>query len=1162
MTRHANLRPTSARTPSARTALARTPAARARRGSARVVGLALAGLVAAASVALVAYFALKGRVATPNNAGAAQDSTASSEAPPDVRSTPGAAGAGGLRGLGSGSGMRVQLMDKNDPTRLSSEIVAEANEPLEGKRYLVTKPQSWFYLKDGRIVHIRGDRGRLYYPDRNSQPESGLLEGRVQIRLYEPGPAGFRPDPENPAAALSDPEPTLTFNTDSMSFDGTIGEFSTNDPVSVTGDAVDFTGQGLRIVINQTLQRAELIEIARGDRLVYRPKAAKTARAKADATSTPAATPVATTAAPPAAPAAAPLATGPVPTPAPTNTPAPAPARGPIDTFYHAVFGTDVTLARGQQQITAQTMDVWAHLVDNKLPESAAATGSTTKSAATTSSKPADQSADGPATGPANGPASPATATPSAHAGAASSAQVDPAAASIQTTRTEDEVVLTWSGPLVIRPVETRPAELAKEELMVAFGAAPDGTVQFRDEKTGARGYAGRIDYGGTSRAIKLTGAGPESVRLALSDAGTLVASHVEVGLASGAVRVLGRGVLTAAASSRGDSLLGTPSEPAPPASPRAQGARRLSWSDQADFAFQTRDGDMTSILEGAEVNGDVKATDGDRSLQGAFLKAVFTARGNTSDVRRLTVRDKVAAFDGKDSALAADFIDVAFTPGSRGSEPATFNATGNVMTRRAESTLWADSLDAKFGPDKKGANTVSYAVARGNARFERTDGVAAAADEIRADTLSQIVDLSGRNASVAKTTAPKPADSAANTSQDAAARQFGRITGTQIRLEGESRKLSVFGPGRFEHEQSGKNGGAPGTIVALWTKGMAYDDRAGEITCDGECTMTYRPDLFTEDTLRAERTRILFDPAGEDQGSDRRVLSAWARGSDFELQNGKPAQIESRNFARLDDGTRGPLSRIAYLESTVIDADIQGATLATPGAGKMLVVDKSQPAEKAPDQGARTDVPPVPANSTPTSGPAQPAAKPADLGGPGNTLFTWRESMKMERLRGTVTMNGVVRVTHQRTGDNELIEMESEQLVGHFRELAANASDKNPQPDAATAIAAAPSPGEASPIAGAPQPAEPEKKRVRAEFTGAEARGAVWARSGNRELLADNVDYDADASVMKAWSDTDRVVTIFDGTSPSPQTAQLIFWDLRKDRLEIRKPGTIIVPR
>ncbi|MEM7623591.1 MAG: hypothetical protein AAF235_10375, partial [Planctomycetota bacterium] len=102
----------------------------------------------------------------------------------------------------SGENMRIQIADADDPTKTAGEILVARFEPITPTSRRVEEPVAWFFLEDGKTLHIRADKGRFDIPPGQREPNRGRLEGGVRIRLFDPLPSGGRPAPDTAAPAL------------------------------------------------------------------------------------------------------------------------------------------------------------------------------------------------------------------------------------------------------------------------------------------------------------------------------------------------------------------------------------------------------------------------------------------------------------------------------------------------------------------------------------------------------------------------------------------------------------------------------------------------------------------------------------------------------------------------------------------------------------------------------------------------------------------------------------------------------------------------------------------------------------------------------------------------------------------------------------------------
>jgi hypothetical protein len=155
------------------------------------------------------------------------------------------------------------MMDKKDPRRKIGEFGYLNMDPLEEHRFAFDEPEAWLFLKSGRTLHIRADKGKLYVPDQQKQPEAGTISGSVLAELYEARPDGKKPDPKAD-------RPIGTLHTNSLTFDTTLYTASTEDPFVIEGDGGALYATGLQVVFNEVHQRLESLVIKQGDHAVLR----------------------------------------------------------------------------------------------------------------------------------------------------------------------------------------------------------------------------------------------------------------------------------------------------------------------------------------------------------------------------------------------------------------------------------------------------------------------------------------------------------------------------------------------------------------------------------------------------------------------------------------------------------------------------------------------------------------------------------------------------------------------------------------------------------------------------------------------------------------------------------------------------------------------------
>ncbi|MBL8762056.1 MAG: hypothetical protein JNL50_12220, partial [Phycisphaerae bacterium] len=745
-------------------------ALRARAGSTRTAGLAVAAVFSVAFAGLIVFYALRGP-----RASSAGPSGQEAPAPPDIKDISKNVGGSNEQGLiAGGDKQRVTFTDRNDPTRISGELGWDRLQPLEGKRYRIEQPRSFNYMKDGRIVYVRADQGQFVIPRQDQEPQSGTLSGNVEIKLFPALPPGMKIDPDLGV-------PLLTARMASVEFDTTTGEMRTASRVVGEGEFGEFAFTGLHVVTNQSERRVELLEIDRGEKIVLRPArlrsgAGEGASAKVAEKPKPEAGQTAAT-----APAAGPATPGEPPTTPPALL---------DEVFYAAAFSDDVMVVQGDKEISSDRLRTWARLVDGKLAPGA--TGDLEKLADKPSVPAMDKSGEKPEAPAAHGDIA-ATGTPPEIA-AATEPAIDPAidgeidagaprpAEGLASMRSDEDVTITWTGPLVLKTEKDRPGELAADEVSMRFESDLPGGTRFSASGPKAGGSATDVEYFATTRRVALIGDDTTPAVVRSKGAGRLEARGVSIGIATGVVDIASGGVLVQEQASVGD-------EPAP-----AGAARRVAWSESAQFLFDTKDGQMTGALREAFLHGKVDARDGRGALNTGDLHATFIPSPRTDGqavLRRIEARDGVQADDGRGGTLAAGELDLSFVPVRKGeagigeSEPREFEARGGVRVERDGVTLDADKLRAGLasggeGGAKKNEIGVTDVKADGMVRFTRSDGVTANADQLRADAVREIVELMGERVSLSK---------GAST-----------VSGTAMVLRGQERSLEVFGAGVFEH--------------------------------------------------------------------------------------------------------------------------------------------------------------------------------------------------------------------------------------------------------------------------------------------------------------------------------------------------------------------------
>lgn len=1008
----------------------------------------------------------------------------------------------------TGESIVLTMVDKDDPSRVTSVIEADRLDPVgEGERVL-TNPRAWLYPRGGRVVRVTADRARLMMRA-NESPESGTLEGSVRMRVYESVAKG-RTTPAD------DAEPIVTATFDQpVRFERRYMRLTTPGRFAIDSDQVRFAGEDLTLMLNEVRGRLERLDVQRGGRMEFRVGSGRDDDTETDAVSNPAPAPT------PPSPAA----------PAPNNAtatspaqPAPAPDEPQID-LYHTILSDAVIATRGTTRVDADRLDLFTRLTDNALPENAIA-----RIGLARTPRPEPERVL-PAAGTEGGPAGPADPAPIVIPDTAVAAA--PTSEQPAITDPDEPLVLTWTGTMIVRPISPdAPApDLDADEAVLALHADPGARVRLSDEASGITGDAAAMRYYATRGVLDLDsldtptdgtpdGDTPEPqpaapVRIAIAGAGQGEFESVRADLVRGVIDLNGPGA--------GGTVADAPSA-STDTQPDSGSAATIRWTESARLTIaMTPDGRLTDRLTDAAFYGDIEAAQDRGRIASASLTTAFEpGPDGSSFVRTATITDgSIASVDPVETArlvgparpggsLAAHTIRMDFeapTIAGEGPEPARVEASGAVVARSGPSTLEADHATADLFRDARKEIAVRQADASGEVRYrDLTDAVAAAGAAMTLDGQNETLRLTGPGASITR------ADST--------------MTGPVIDLNARRRRMEVTGAGRFDHTLRNADGLPAGKVLARWADSMRFDDALGRLNAQGDVSVISTPDPYTRDTLAAQRVEVEITPQpinnsiGDRGPVERELRIARAYGG-ADADTPSPATIETRRY---DPADPERVTGLMYLEGDQIVADSVASLLRVPGAGVLLVLDRpAEDAEPAPDEQIESE----PDRTDPLGGSV----------GPGLTRFTWAGSMELDRAAGVAVMDQDVIVRHKTLaeGDNggQIAELQTDLLTASFAETA----DED----------GAPSDDENAPGAFV--------------LRTADARGSVVFRASGKELLADGARYEATTDILHALASPGRMVELREPGRVAPLSARAIMWDLARDRIEINRPSPVTLP-
>jgi lipopolysaccharide export system protein LptA len=1056
--------------------------------------------------------------------------TIASTPAPDIKDLPQPM-PGTATALGAGEGFFVQFVDRDDPTRLGGEITADASTPLASGRYELREPRAWFFLRDGRSVHVRAERGTMTPGEHGGQPRDGDLAGSVRVRMFSPRPAGDRPDAERDAHVGELRTPRLVV-------DWANGRVDMDTDFTFASPRLSGDGAGLSAEFDPVAQRLDGVTVRHMREVVYRPAQEEAPAPIASAPGTPPAPPAST---------ARPLATG-----GSLGTPPSADRtqEGPgtraateraadsedllasPDMFWGQATG-DVVVTQGERVVRADRAEVWTRTQDgaNRARDDA----------------PRDSRATRGTSGPT--PIATPLATPNTLASepdAARQSQTD----SPRSSPDASAIRMTWSGPLEVRRLQQEPSELTRERLALRLHARAGARVQLSEGTIGAEGAT--FTYRRAHQRFELTGDEISPAIVRAVNAGSCESDRFEVDLARGVAVVPGPGVLRAHKSAATSNT--NPTTP-PTDTP---GEATLSWREQAEFGLTGLDGAPQGqssreslAIRDATFIGSVRGEREGAGLEAQQVKVVFgeqpdpTTGARATRVRSVDAVGGARAFDARGSSLSGDAIAATFDPEST-LGGARVQVIGRTVATVEGDVLRADDLVADLAtrdetardprprdtssPAPMGASVVRVD-ATGNVRFEGKDQTIATGQRVIALPATRDVEILGAGDTPARL-------------ERAGASAFA----PRLRLLSSAGQFLAEGKGELHAVEGGASEGDAATtsaraLAVAWERELVYDERSREATARGSVVATAsRP--REQDSLRADEVVLRFaeEPLAKGPPSDDPPAEA----------RGKPADEPSRDraLARGPSGgrlawaraiatgdapvrallTRGETrpetdARLTYLESRNVTLEVAKGEASVEGPGRLLNSSRRTEADR----------------TTP-----QPPGGLVALAGAGDALFTWKGGMDLRRIGAPESASEVqaslregVRLVHRAAPDSPVTELECGLLVARL------ASGEEPG-DAATGVRA--------PSAGA--------------LRSVEASAGVWAKSGggeSRELSGDSLTYDPIARLIDAWGKEGAPVSVVvtsQNVPASPITAARVRWDLGAGRIDVVDPGTFSAPR
>ncbi len=1055
-----------------------------------------------------------------------------------------------------------------DNGRLAQEYRYASSVPGPGGRVHMTRPEVKIYMKDRRVLTLRGETADVLAP--NKALESGTMTGDVLIRLYEV--AADRQLDESTDA------PLLEVRTPEASFDNFQGDVICPGEVDIQTATAHLPAVGLRMQINDMEGRPGQLTI---DRINGELRLAEMAQDQAK----PGTTESSRDPKPERSANDAPKAAAKPERRETTAARSDPPARGreqrqldrarerremhfkqaaPIEKsqgpyFYRLTMTQDVRVRQGDGSVgwtaTCDQMHMIFSLDNNDIG------GSLSR---------------GVEPEPVYGPMEPLRLEQALAALAIASTQ-EPSSGGGLFKPSDNDTIITCEGPLTMVPLKNAAEQpVSAEDTRFELIGSP---VVLHNDRDATNVYCASLQYATLSEVMELIGSPQHGLVIDSPDL------HAEgdrfwVDRLNNDGAFVGPGWMVAGESDPDNK---SATQPALPLERRED--VRIAWNAGVELEFEPASKDdggerkpdpsdahgsfgrlkLASFLGTVGVQSPDFTLDADRMDVGFPGRPVAAIAGKADDASKPASAQQLASIEfmhAEGGVKAGSMSDggsihcadlrVNFENHEGKTVPLNMLATGEVAAvDREKQTVWSDKLNVAFKPvaartevngtqpatsQSKGKSDrradVESLTATGGVQIQMADGARVFADRLEADGEGHMVVLTGEDVMVVSDR---------------------NIISKGKRLELAERGATVTWPGSgefayytapilttVEANRIAKPvvdpAANPRQMLAKWNQSMVYDgtyaNGAGSIIIRGNVDAQSTPSTLELNTMTGDQVTLLFAkaevtaaqattttqpataPASQpDGGGGLFAMEQSGRQLKELIAIGK-AKLESRTWLNAD---HSDLPRVFSLSSDKVTYNDQTLEAMVDGKGELVVRDdRPEPASTQPA--------PKPAGS------AGAADRRADLpfGAKGATLFRWSESLRMTRQSREssmydIVMLGRVQVIH-RAIDKSVSTMTGERLDATV-DRSQSSTDRDAGFDLGGSM---------------------DMKRIHAQ-------GNVYVDSPKRDVDCDEFDYDYVTGIAQLNASPGRSVTVVTAGNAHPVQARSFLWNTIDDTVTVR---------
>jgi len=885
--------------------------------------------------------------------------------------------------------------NRDDNGVLQSVLTAERCLPKGGGMYQLIKPKATNYTADGRVLAIVGDEGLVQIDqtgpktDPKFTPKGGTLSGHVLVTI---GPK----ETFIPNSTVLQPGQIQAQLEQALNFQYAERLLTSEGKVHLRGDRISFDGADLKVLMNADQRRIELLRVEQGQTLTIKDVGSQTFAlpgTTAGANDNP---PIP---APGGTPPAAPVATPPAPVAPAAVAAAPAAAPPGADlkrTTYKLNFGTNVKAAVGERWLTSQRLQV---IFQAGAGEAAKTVGAPAPAA----KAPPLEAAPAPVA-IAPGPVPTAVSTP--------------APSTPSTPAPTQDLVITWTGPMEMRPAVPEDGVLAgpKDAIVEAVGTATTPVVIHDAGLRGAQAHRMLLLLANGLEKLQLDAIPGQPVDMFDTASGMAQCQGLTWERTSGNVRFAGPG------RAEGSVPAAHPEPGAPPAAPKAPIV--ATWNKLLDLQLQTvadakNPGKTTQIVRHAILTGEADVQDATARVHSEVLDVLLArgAQGKTGQALEHVLATghvnarsaKAPGVAARDDDPAADYlrcaqleIQTAVFPGTAAPQPSMLLATGDVQAvahqtdkNDPKKVMWqqlnAPRLVATLEPKAAGAPREELG-GFGVQQLQAFEGV-----KVQIEGLGQqMVVASAQTLTAlprAGTARLEGGDPTLGRAAWAMVRQGSNsLAGPTIMLEQKNQAARIPGAGEFVFFQPGnKANEEPSPVKVAWATSMDYDGKALAAHFNGsvEALLVGKPEQESKlncDNLDVQMAStdvhapagVGVSPLADDAAHRTHLAQVTARGK------------VTAYGATLDKD--GKLLERLYLRVPLLVYDETHKALHVPAAGDLLLEDYR------PETATRAAA----TQETLASGNAR-----------GQTAFHWGQSLTYAGDTGTIHMQKDVFMRH-----------------------------------------------------------------------------------------------------------------------------------------------------